>query len=132
MCKEAIAQQNAQRISPARISSRLRATALGFVHHVVVHQRRDVNEFHNHGKINMSRVDLSGCATSQKRQQRPQTFAPAADCVRNVAFDCRIESRRLLRNACLDFLEMRLNQLRQFGQRAGGRSGRRSPSQARP
>jgi hypothetical protein len=41
----------------------------------------------------VSRVDLPGCATSQKRQQRPQTFTSAAECT-NVAFDCRIERRR--------------------------------------
>ena len=71
MCKEAIAQQNAQRISPARIRSRLRSTSLCFVHYVVVYQRRDVDEFNDHRKIDMSRVYLSGCATGQKRQQRP-------------------------------------------------------------
>ena len=115
MCKETIAQQNAQRISPARVCCRLCSTSLCFVHHVVVYQRRDVDEFHNNGKIDMSRVYLSGCAPGQKRQQRPQTFAAAADRVHDVALDCRIESRRLLRNACLDLFEMRLNQLRHFG-----------------
>src|SRR5438046_6367238 len=96
MCKQAIAQQNAQRISPARVRSRLCSTSLCFIHHVVMYQRRDVDEFHNHRKIDMSWVDLSGCATCQKRQQRPQTFSPASDCVHDVALDCRVESRRLL------------------------------------
>ena len=97
-----------------------------------MYQRRDVDEFHNHRKIDMSWVDLSGCATCQKRQQRPQTFSAASDCVHDVALDGRIESRRLLRNACLDLFEMRLNQLRDFGERGGWRGGRRSPSQPRP
>jgi len=38
------------------------STSLCFVHHVVVYQRRDVDEFHNNGKIDMSRVYLSSCA----------------------------------------------------------------------
>src|SRR5439155_8715795 len=114
MRKEAISQQSAQRISPARVRGRLCSTSLCFVHHVVVYQRRDVDEFHNNGKIDMSRVYLSACAPGQKRQERPQTFAAAADRVHDVALDCRIESCRLLRNARLDLFEMRLNQLRYF------------------
>src|SRR6266480_1817508 len=132
MCKKAIAQQDTERISPARICGGLRSTPLRFIHYIVVHKRGDVDEFHDHGKIDMSRVYLPSCATGQERQQRSQTFASTTYSVDNVAFDRRIESLRLLRNARLDFLKMWLNQLRHFGQRAGGRSGRRSPSQARP
>jgi hypothetical protein len=105
------------------------STSICFVHYIVVHKRGDVDEFHDHGKIDMSGVDLAGRTTSQKRQQRPQTFASTTHCVHDVALDCRIEGRRLLRNACLDFFEMRLNQLRHFSQRAG-RRGCRSPTQA--
>src|SRR4029450_7541918 len=64
MCKEAIAQQNTQRISPARIRGRLRAATHRFVHYVVVHKCGEVDELDNHGKINMSRVNLASCATS--------------------------------------------------------------------
>jgi hypothetical protein len=108
MRKETIAQQNAQRISPARVRGRLCAPPLCFIHHVIVHKRGDMDEFTITARSTMSRVNLASCAASQKRHQRTQTFAPAADCVHRRSLDCRIERPPLLRNAFLDFFKMRL------------------------
>ncbi len=51
--KKAIAEQNAKGISPARVDRRLRAAPFRFVHDVVVDERRDMDQFHDHGQINM-------------------------------------------------------------------------------
>ena len=80
-----------------------------FIHHVVVHQRGDVNEFHDHGEIDMPGFDLSGCAAGEESKQRPKAFALAAKGVDDVAFDSRIKCRGLLGDARLDLFEMRLN-----------------------
>jgi hypothetical protein len=74
-----------------------------------MHQCRDVDEFHDHGEIEMSGIDFPGGAAGKQSQQRPKTFTTAADCIDDVTFDCGIECRGLLRNARLDLLEVRLN-----------------------
>jgi hypothetical protein len=110
MREEAIAQQNAERISPPRVSSGLCTPALRFIHNVIVHKGSDMDQFHDHGQIDMARIDLAGSAASEKCQQRAKAFSATAHSIYNVAFNCRIKRRRLLRNAGLNFFEMRLNQ----------------------
>ena len=78
----------------------------------------DVDELDDHRKIDVLRVDLAGGAACEKSQKWPKPFASAAYCIENIAFQCRIKSRRLLRNARLDFFDMRLNQPRHARQRA--------------
>ena len=53
MSEQTIAQQNAERISPARIDRRLRAPPFRFVHDVVMHERGDVNQLDDDGEIDM-------------------------------------------------------------------------------
>ena len=130
MCKEAIAQQNAQRISPARVHGRLGAAPLGFVHDVVVHQRRDVNQFNNYGKIDMSGVDLAGRAAGQERNQRSQTFPMSPESVTDVTLDRRIKSGRLFDDSFYDLIEFWLDQLRDSRQRRERRTTRLNPSPA--
>jgi hypothetical protein len=74
-----------------------------------MHQRGDVNELNDYGEIDMPGIDLSGGAAGKQSQQRPKTFAPAADSVDDVTFDCWIECRGLLRDARLDLLKVWLN-----------------------
>jgi hypothetical protein len=62
-----------------------------FVHHVVVYQRGDVDEFHDHGEIDMPGFDLSGGAACQQSQQWAKAFAPAPDSIDDITFDCGIE-----------------------------------------
>ena len=109
MREETIAQQNAQRISPARIGGRLSATAFRFIHHIVMYKGGDVDELNDDGKIDVVRVDLARGAASEKRQNRPKAFAATANCIHNIAFQRRIKCRRLLCNSNLYFFEMRLN-----------------------
>src|SRR5437660_1583947 len=118
MREKTIAQKNAERIAPARVHSGLCPAALGLVHDVVVHERGDVDEFDDHGKIDVSRVNFASCAASQKRKKRSQTFTATTDGIGHIAFDVGIKGRRLLNNSCFNFLEMRLNQLRHSSQRA--------------
>ena len=68
-----------------------------------------MDEFNDHGEIDMSGIDLSGGAAGKQSQQRSKTFTAAADRVDDVTFDCGIECRGLLRNARLDLLKVRLN-----------------------
>jgi hypothetical protein len=74
-----------------------------------MHQRRDVNELNDHGEIDMPRIDLSGSAAGKQSQQWPKPFAPAADSIDDVTFNCGIECRGLLRDARLNLLKVRLN-----------------------
>ena len=83
--------------------------SLGFVHNVVVHQRRDVNQFNNHGQIDVSGVDLAGRAAGQKRNQRPQTFSVSADGVADVTLDRWIKSGRLFNDSFVDLIELWLD-----------------------
>jgi len=75
-----------------------------------MHKRGDVDELHNHGKIDMVRVDLAGSAACEKSQKRAKAFAAAADRIDNIPFERRIKSRRLLCNAHLHLFKMRMNQ----------------------
>ena len=109
MREETIAQQNAQRISPARVRGGLGPTSLRFIHHIVMHKGGDVDEFNDDCKINVVRVDLARGATGEKRQNRPKAFAATANCIHDIPFERRIKSRRLLCNSDLHFFEMRLN-----------------------
>ena len=56
MREKHIAEQNAERISPARIDRRLGAAAFRFVHDVVVHEGGEVDQFHDHREIEMARA----------------------------------------------------------------------------
>ena len=67
MRKKPIAQQDAERISPARVQRRLGATPLRFIHDVVVDERRDVDQLHNYRKIDMFRCDLADHTAAQQR-----------------------------------------------------------------
>ena len=53
--KKHVAEEDAERIAPARVHRRLRAAAFRVVHDVVVHQRREVNQFHDDREIDMLR-----------------------------------------------------------------------------
>ena len=131
MREETIAQQNAERISPARVRGRLRTTPHGFIHHVVVHERGDVDELHNHSKIDVVGINSAAGAGSQKSQKRSKAFAATADGIDNVTFDCRIKRCDLLCNARLHLFKMRLNQPRELGERTRRRSDRGNTSPLR-
>ena len=90
-----------------------------------------MDELHDHGKIDMSRIDLAGSAAGEKSQQWAKAFAAAAHRIDNIAFERRIKSRRLLCNTYLDLFQMRLNQPRDLSERAGRRRNRRKASPLR-
>src|SRR5467141_2562437 len=102
MREETVTEQNAERISPARVRGGLRTTPLGFVHHVVMHERGDMDELHDHSKIDVVRIDLAGSTACEKSQKRAKAFAPTAYCIHNIAFERRIKGRRLLCDAHLN------------------------------
>src|SRR5262249_226974 len=114
--EETIAQQYAERISPARVRGGLSTTPHGFIHHVVVHERGDVDELHDHSKIDVVGINFTAGAGGQKSQKRAKAFAATADCVHNVTFDCRIKTCGLLCNAHLHLLKMRMNQPREVSE----------------
>jgi len=84
-----------------------------------------MDEFHDHGKIDVVLADLAGSAAGEKSQKRAKTFAATADCIHHIAFERWIKSRRLLRNAYLHLFKMRLNQACDLSERPDGRSDRR-------
>src|SRR6266516_6379999 len=131
MREETVAEQNAQRISPARVRGGLGAASLRFIHHVVVYKRGDMDELDDDGKIDVVRVYLARRAAGEKSQKRPKAFAATANCIHNIAFERRIKRRCLLRNSYLHLFEMRLNQARHFGERTGRRSESRETSPPR-
>src|SRR6266566_3809941 len=116
MREETVAQQNAERISPARVCRRLRPTPLRFIHYVVMHEGCDMNELHDHGKIDMVRIDVAAGTAGEKSQKRTKALAATADCVDNIAFERRIKSRRLLCDPHLHLFKMRLNQPRDLSE----------------
>ena len=83
-----------------------------------MHKRRDVDELHDDGKIDVVRVDLAGGAAGQKRQNRTKAFAATPYRINNIALQRWIKSRSLLRDARFDFFQMRLNEPRYASQRA--------------
>src|SRR6266436_3611882 len=131
MREETVAEQNAQRISPARVRGGLGATPLCFIHHVVVHKRGDMDELDDHRKIDVVRVYLARRAPGEKSQNRTKAFAATANCIHNITFERRIKGRRLLCNSHLHLFEMRLNQARYLGERTGRRSESRRTSPPR-
>src|SRR6184192_3555824 len=131
MREETVAQQNTERISPARVRGRLRTTPHGFIHHVVVHERGDVDELHNHSKIDVVGMNSTAGAGSQKSQKRAKAFAATADGIHNVTFESRIEGCSLLCNALLHLFKMRLNQPREVSERTRRRSDRGNTSPLR-
>ena len=62
--KQAIAQQHAERISPARIHRRLGPAPFRFVHGVVMHQGGDVNQLDDHRQIEMTGRDPAARAAA--------------------------------------------------------------------
>jgi hypothetical protein len=52
--EEAIAEQNAKRISPSGIHRGLGPPPFGFVHDVVVHEGGDMNQLNDHREIDMT------------------------------------------------------------------------------
>ena len=104
--EKAIAEQHAERISPARVHGRLRAAAFGFIHDVVVHQGGDVNQLHDHRQVHVAGGDPATGAAAQKRDERPQPFAAAADRISDVTFDRRIELRGLLDDTRFNFFQL--------------------------
>src|SRR5205823_13323729 len=100
------------RISPAGVRGRRRPTPHGFSHPVTVHERCDVNELHDHSKIDVVGINSAAGAGSQKSQKRAKAFAATADGIHNVTFESRIEGCSLLPDACFYFFQMWLNQSR--------------------
>src|SRR5260370_22478947 len=131
MREETIAEQNAQRISPARVRSGLGATPLCFIHYVVMHERGDMNELDDDCEIDVIRVYLACGAAGEKSQNRTKAIAATAHCIHNITFGRRIKRRCLLRNSHLHLFEMRLNPTPHLGQRTGRRSESRKTNPPR-
>ena len=81
-----------------------------------MHQRGDMNQFHDYAKIDMARSNFTGGPTREKRQQRAKSFTAPTDRVGNITFNRRIERRRLLHDPRFDRVELRLNELGHPGQ----------------
>ena len=75
-----------------------------------MHERGDVNQFHDHGKIDMCAFHFAGRSAREKREHWPQTFPATADRIRNVTFNRRIERGRLRDDAFIHFVETRPNE----------------------
>src|ERR1041385_1015359 len=82
-----------------------------------MHECGDVNEFHDHGEVNVSGIDPARGAASEQSQERAETFATAAHRINYIPLDCGIECRSLLCDASLDLFEMWMNQARHFSER---------------
>ena len=89
-----VAEQDAERIAPARVDCRLGAAAFRVIHDVVVHQRREMDQFDDDREIDMLRSDRAGRATAEEREERAQPFAASADGVGDISFDRWIKRSR--------------------------------------
>jgi hypothetical protein len=96
-----------------------------------VQERGDVDELHDHSKIDVVGINSTAGAGGQKSQKRPKAFAATADGIDNVTFDCGIKRGSLLCNALLHLFKMRLNQPREISERTRRRSDRGNTSPLR-
>ena len=69
-----------------------------------------MDQLHDHGKIDMSGIDLAGRTSGEQRHKRAKPFAASTNRVSNVPFDCRIERCDLLNNSLFDLVEVRLDE----------------------
>src|SRR5438128_311857 len=111
MCEETIAEQHADGVAPFCSRRRLAAAHFRAVHDVVVNERRGVNEFEHDGEIEMARTDVSGRAACEQSKRGTQPFSTTFARVSDVAFHGRIEFARLLPDAFLDAVKMRVDEL---------------------
>src|SRR6266699_6642267 len=96
-----------------------------------MHECGEVDQLDDHRKIDMTRIDLAGCAPGEKRHQRSKTFAASADRVGHIAFNGWVKSCRLLNNSRFDEVELRLHKRGHSSQRVEPGNGRRNASPAR-
>jgi hypothetical protein len=68
-----------------------------------------VNQFNDHGQIDMTGVDFAGRAAGQECNQRPETFPMSAECVGDVTFDRGIKGSRLFEVPLVVLIQLRLN-----------------------
>ena len=121
MGEQRIAEENADRIAPLGIDRRTLPAQVGAIHDVVMHQRRDMDQFDDHGQINVTGGDFSRGPAGQQGQGRTQPLARRSAHVVHVTFHRRIESPRLGPDALLHAVEMRIDQLeRLLEPRQGG------------
>ncbi|MNC85374.1 hypothetical protein D3C83_09690 [compost metagenome] len=81
-----IAHQHRGGVAEQRVGRGLPAPQAGFVHDVVVQQRRGMDELDHRGKLVAVRAAVAESARGEQQQHRAQALAPAAnDVLRHLA-----------------------------------------------
>jgi hypothetical protein len=74
-------------------------------------ERREMDEFENHGQLDVTWRNISGGSSGQERERWPQSLTTAAAGVGDITFDGRIKRARLLADPFLDSIKVGVNQL---------------------
>ena len=93
--KETIAGEHGNFVAPIGRERGPAAANLGAVHHIIVHQRSEVDHLNNHRRARVLGIEPARCATAQGHQQRSQLFALAAQRVLHEGGDLRIKGIHL-------------------------------------
>ena len=91
MREEDIAHKHRERVSPFGIERGTVAATVGTIHDVVMHQTSDMDQFQNHGEIDMIGNDATGSATREERQRRTEALPTAADGILDIMLDTGID-----------------------------------------
>ena len=96
MRQQNIAGQNRHRVIPPRVRRFHTAALVGFVHHVVVIQRRQVHNLHDtSGFVNIYRFGARAIFRRQQRHHRTEALASSLSQVQNLIRDEILTARKL-------------------------------------
>jgi hypothetical protein len=91
MGKQTITEQDRDFVSPIGSERESASTDLGFVHHVIVNQRCEMNHLYDNGDGNMRLIDRAQGPRRQRHEGWAQVFALAIERIIGVGSDVRVK-----------------------------------------
>ena len=111
MGKQAIAEQHGDFVAPVGRQRRPAPADFRLVHHVVMHQRRQMHHLDDDRHRHMGVVNLAQRFGRQRHQRGPQMLALPVQGIIRVTNDVRVEGLDLLRQPLPDGFKERLNRI---------------------
>ena len=116
---QVIADQHACGITPDMVAGFAAATQVGSVHHIVVEQRRRVDELDHRGGLDVPIALVPAGACSEQHRERAQTLAAARHDVAGDLVDQRdvaceacddhlVDAAQVVRDQCSDLVQWHL------------------------